>query len=137
MRVEQRQSRGVGALNDRDGAGIYAEHGQVRRHFRRDPATQALYFVVRSRKAQGSPEFTQHEALVRLREIPAKVHGGLRQSAISDDFQQVRHQFLPRPHGARDGIGMATSPEMAAIEHHRIAGLAGQLNIRTKPGKEF
>lgn len=32
---------------------------------------------------------------------------------------------------------MATSPEMAAIEHHRIAGLAGQLNIRTKPGKEF
>jgi uncharacterized protein (DUF1330 family) len=28
---------------------------------------------------------------------------------------------------------MATSPEYQAIEHHRIAGLAGQLNIRTKP----
>jgi uncharacterized protein (DUF1330 family) len=28
---------------------------------------------------------------------------------------------------------MATSPEMHAIEHHRAAGLAGQLNIRTKP----
>jgi len=28
---------------------------------------------------------------------------------------------------------MATSPEMRAIEHHRAAGLAGQLNIRTKP----
>lgn len=28
---------------------------------------------------------------------------------------------------------MATSPEMRAIEHHRTAGLAGQLNIRTKP----
>ena len=28
---------------------------------------------------------------------------------------------------------MATSPEMHAIEHHRTAGLAGQLNIRTKP----
>jgi len=28
---------------------------------------------------------------------------------------------------------MATSPEYHAIEHHRIAGLAGQLNIRTKP----
>jgi uncharacterized protein (DUF1330 family) len=28
---------------------------------------------------------------------------------------------------------MATSPEMHAIEHHRSAGLAGQLNIRTKP----
>jgi uncharacterized protein (DUF1330 family) len=28
---------------------------------------------------------------------------------------------------------MATSPEMRAIEHHRSAGLAGQLNIRTKP----
>lgn len=28
---------------------------------------------------------------------------------------------------------MAMSPEMAAIEHHRKAGLAGQLNIKTKP----
>jgi uncharacterized protein (DUF1330 family) len=27
---------------------------------------------------------------------------------------------------------MALSPEMHAIEHHRTAGLAGQLNIRTK-----
>lgn len=27
---------------------------------------------------------------------------------------------------------MALSPEMHAIEHHRSAGLAGQLNIRTK-----
>ena len=32
---------------------------------------------------------------------------------------------------------MAMSPEMAAIEHHRKAGLAGQLNIRTKPGEGF
>ncbi len=30
-------------------------------------------------------------------------------------------------------LAMATSPEMHAIEHHRKAGLAGQLNIRTKP----
>ena len=28
---------------------------------------------------------------------------------------------------------MATSPAYQAIEHHRTAGLAGQLNIRTKP----
>ncbi|HWF00174.1 MAG TPA: DUF1330 domain-containing protein [Caulobacteraceae bacterium] len=28
---------------------------------------------------------------------------------------------------------MATSPQMRAIEHHRSAGLAGQLNIRTRP----
>jgi uncharacterized protein (DUF1330 family) len=28
---------------------------------------------------------------------------------------------------------MATSPEMRAIEHHRSAGLEGQLNIKTKP----
>ena len=28
---------------------------------------------------------------------------------------------------------MATSPAMHAIEHHRSAGLAGQLNIKTKP----
>jgi uncharacterized protein (DUF1330 family) len=32
---------------------------------------------------------------------------------------------------------MAMSPAMHAIEHHRKAGLAGQLNIRTKPGAEF
>jgi uncharacterized protein (DUF1330 family) len=32
---------------------------------------------------------------------------------------------------------MALSPEMHAIEHHRKAGLAGQLNIRTKPGVGF
>ncbi|HEY0650155.1 DUF1330 domain-containing protein [Phenylobacterium sp.] len=32
---------------------------------------------------------------------------------------------------------MATSPAMHAIEHHRKAGLAGQLNIRTKPGEGF
>ena len=32
---------------------------------------------------------------------------------------------------------MAMSPEMHAIEHHRKAGLAGQLNIRTKPGDGF
>jgi uncharacterized protein (DUF1330 family) len=29
---------------------------------------------------------------------------------------------------------MAMSPAMQAIEHHRKAGLAGQLNIRTRPG---
>jgi len=32
---------------------------------------------------------------------------------------------------------MATSPEYQAIHHHRDAGLAGQLNIRTKPGAGF
>lgn len=32
---------------------------------------------------------------------------------------------------------MASSPAMHEIEHHRKAGLAGQLNIRTKPGKAF
>jgi uncharacterized protein (DUF1330 family) len=32
---------------------------------------------------------------------------------------------------------MAFSPQMQAIEHHRKAGLAGQLNIRTKPGVGF
>lgn len=32
---------------------------------------------------------------------------------------------------------MALSPEMHAIEHHRKAGLAGQLNIRTKPAPGF
>lgn len=29
---------------------------------------------------------------------------------------------------------MAMSPAMHAIEHHRVAGLAGQLNIKTKSG---
>jgi uncharacterized protein (DUF1330 family) len=32
---------------------------------------------------------------------------------------------------------MAVSPEMHAIEHHRKAGLAGQLNIRTRPAPGF
>jgi uncharacterized protein (DUF1330 family) len=32
---------------------------------------------------------------------------------------------------------MAMSPAMQAIEHHRKAGLAGQLNIRTRPGVGF
>ncbi|HET6970007.1 MAG TPA: DUF1330 domain-containing protein [Phenylobacterium sp.] len=32
---------------------------------------------------------------------------------------------------------MAMSPEMHAIEHHRKAGLAGQLNIKTRPGAGF
>lgn len=32
---------------------------------------------------------------------------------------------------------MAMSPEMHAIEHHRKAGLKGQLNIKTKPGEGF
>lgn len=32
---------------------------------------------------------------------------------------------------------MAMSPAMHAIEHHRKAGLAGQLNIKTKPGAGF
>ncbi|MET3665994.1 DUF1330 domain-containing protein [Caulobacter sp. 1776] len=32
---------------------------------------------------------------------------------------------------------MAISPEMHAIEHHRKAGLAGQLNIRTRPAAGF
>jgi len=32
---------------------------------------------------------------------------------------------------------MAMSPEMHAIEHHRKAGLKGQLNIKTKPGPGF
>ena len=32
---------------------------------------------------------------------------------------------------------MAMSPEMHAIEHHRVAGLAGQLNIKTRPGAGF
>lgn len=31
---------------------------------------------------------------------------------------------------------MAMSPEMHAIEHHRTAGLAGQLNIRTRARPE-
>ena len=32
---------------------------------------------------------------------------------------------------------MAMSPAMHAIEHHRKAGLAGQLNIKTKPAVGF
>ena len=34
-------------------------------------------------------------------------------------------------------LAKTRSPEMHAIEHHREAGLAGQLNIRTRPAAEF
>lgn len=32
---------------------------------------------------------------------------------------------------------MALSPQLQAIEHHRKAGLAGQLNIKTRPAAGF
>ena len=32
-------------------------------------------------------------------------------------------------------VSIASSPEFQAIEVHRLAGLAGQLNITTAPGK--
>lgn len=54
---------------------------------------------------------------------------GLMIGEVEDLWDAVALVEYPSLKAFRD---MATSPAMHAIEHHRSAGLAGQLNIRTK-----
>ncbi|MBP7649629.1 MAG: DUF1330 domain-containing protein [Phenylobacterium sp.] len=54
---------------------------------------------------------------------------GLMIGEVEDLWDLVALVEYPSLAAFRD---MALSPEMAAIEHHRKAGLAGQLNIKTK-----
>jgi uncharacterized protein (DUF1330 family) len=56
---------------------------------------------------------------------------GLMLGEVEELWDMVALAEYPSLAAFRD---MAMSPEMHAIEHHRKAGLAGQLNIRTKPG---
>ena len=55
---------------------------------------------------------------------------GLLLGEVEDLWDAVGLVEYPSLGAFRD---MALSPEMRAIEHHRMAGLAGQLNIRTRP----
>ncbi|WP_340645470.1 DUF1330 domain-containing protein [Phenylobacterium sp.] len=54
---------------------------------------------------------------------------GLMIGEVEDLWDVVALVEYPSLAAFRD---MAMSPEMAAIEHHRKAGLAGQLNLKTK-----
>ena len=54
---------------------------------------------------------------------------GLMIGEVEDLWDLVALVEYPSLAAFRD---MAMGPEMAAIEHHRKAGLAGQLNIKTK-----
>jgi uncharacterized protein (DUF1330 family) len=58
---------------------------------------------------------------------------GLLIGEVEDLWDMVALAEYPSLAAFRD---MATSPAMHAIEHHRKAGLAGQLNIRTRPRGE-
>jgi uncharacterized protein (DUF1330 family) len=55
---------------------------------------------------------------------------GLMIGEVAELWDMVALAEYPSLAAFRD---MATSPQMHAIEHHRTAGLAGQLNIRTRP----
>lgn len=55
---------------------------------------------------------------------------GLLLGEVEELWDMVALAEYPSLQAFRD---MATSAEMRAIEHHRKAGLAGQLNVRTKP----
>lgn len=55
---------------------------------------------------------------------------GLMLGEVEELWDAVALAEYPSLKAFRD---MAASPEYHAIEHHRSAGLAGQLNIRTKP----
>jgi uncharacterized protein (DUF1330 family) len=55
---------------------------------------------------------------------------GLLLGQVEDLWDMVALAEYPSPAAM---FAMATSPEYAAIAHHREAGLAGQLNIQTRP----
>jgi uncharacterized protein (DUF1330 family) len=59
---------------------------------------------------------------------------GLMIGEVEDLWDMVALAEYPSLEAFRN---MAMSPAMHAIEHHRKAGLAGQLNIKTRPGPGF
>lgn len=103
-----------------------------------------LKFKDRAEYADGSDaHLTGREAYARYGEGVTKLvealGGAMRYSGevtglmigeVEDLWDLVALVEYPSLAAFRD---MATGPEMAAIEHHRKAGLAGQLNIKTKP----
>lgn len=107
-----------------------------------------LKFKPKAEYADGSePDLSGAEAYARYGEAVRKlVEGlggkvrysgdvtGLLLGEVEDLWDMVALAEYPSLAAFR---AMAMSPEMQAIEHHRKAGLAGQLNIRTKPGEGF
>lgn len=107
-----------------------------------------LKFKPKAEYADGSePDLSGAEAYARYGEAVSKlVEGlggkirysgvvtGLLLGEVEDLWDMVAMAEHPSLAAFR---AMAMSPEMHAIEHHRKAGLAGQLNICTKPGEDF
>lgn len=107
-----------------------------------------LKFKPRAEYADGSdPHLTGAEAYARygeeVRKLVEGLGGRIRYSGhvtglllgeVEELWDMVALAEYPSLEAFR---AMAMSPQMAAIEHHRKAGLAGQLNIRTKPGLAF
>jgi uncharacterized protein (DUF1330 family) len=103
-----------------------------------------LKFKEKAEYPDGSePELSGREAYARYGvEVAKLVEGlggsirysgavtGLLLGEVEELWDQVALAEYPSLAAFR---AMAMSPEMHAIEHHRVAGLAGQLNIRTKP----
>ena len=103
-----------------------------------------LKFKEKAEYADGSePELSGREAYERYGVAVAKlVEGlggkirysgavtGLMLGEVEDLWDMVALAEYPSLAAFK---AMALSPEMHAIEHHRTAGLAGQLNIRTTP----
>jgi uncharacterized protein (DUF1330 family) len=104
-----------------------------------------LKFKEKAEYADGSePELSGREAYERyatgVTKLIEALGGGIRYSGkvaglmlgeVDDLWDYVALAEYPSLAAFR---AMVASPEMRAIEHHRSAGLAGQLNIRTKPG---
>ncbi len=104
-----------------------------------------LKFKSRAEYADGSDaHLTGAEAYARygveVAKLVAALGGGIRYSGavtglmigeVEELWDAVALAEYPSLAAFR---AMAMSPEMHAIEHHRVAGLAGQLNIKTKPG---
>ena len=99
-----------------------------------------LKFKAKAEYADGSePDLSGAEAYARygeeVRKLVEGLGGKVRYSGdVEDLWDMVALAEYPSLAAFRE---MAMSPAMHAIEHHRKAGLAGQLNIRTKPGAGF
>jgi uncharacterized protein (DUF1330 family) len=107
-----------------------------------------LRFKAKAEYAGGSdPDLSGAEAYARygegVRKLVENLGGKVRYSGdvtglllgeVEDLWDMVALAEYPSLAAFRT---MALSPEMQAIEHHRKAGLAGQLNIRTKPADGF
>ncbi|MBR7618513.1 DUF1330 domain-containing protein [Phenylobacterium sp. 20VBR1] len=103
-----------------------------------------LKFKPKAEYADGSDaHLTGREAYARygqevaklVQELGGKVRysgevTGLMIGEVEDLWDMVALAEYPSLAAFRE---MAMSPAMHAIEHHRVAGLAGQLNIKTKP----